>query len=662
MNCRFICTKSRSQGFESHYVSRMSMIKPNLSYRDDIDGLRALAVIAVILFHSELTMSGGYVGVDLFFVLSGYLITQRIIAGHESGKFSYKTFYTRRIFRLFPALFTTVVGTLVASFFFLWPDALIDVGVSAVSSTLSVANIYYFDSAGYWNPSAWTKPLLHFWSLSVEEQFYLVWPLVIMTLIRLGKRRAFLSLAFLSLIVFAVTTILTPSQPDATFYLTPFRFHEFALGALCVWFDRYKWPDSSLYAIIRNVLVGAGLLIILLTTFVLSDETVFPGWIAIVPALATAMIIVAREPAVASSLLSNRPMTFIGRLSYSLYLIHWPVLVFCVVRFGQITLPVFILAMAITVPLAIIQYRLIETPLRRIPKENQNVTLSKSLLMVGLCTLPVLGAAGFIYITEGVPGRYPDHLYMIASTTKAEFLAERSVQLDELCRERVTPRICGHFADDVPNVLIVGDSHAVDGLNIMTVAYPNANYLIDQQGGCPLLTDLTNIDHARQGQCKHLNPQRFAEIDSIVSQIDHVVFSHRISQPRINSTQETADWFIKRGVDVIILGASPQFKSKIGVVPTILTHRNIDDVSTLLAKHTYTDHYLADDIIEKHLAQVGGVYVRKIDFFCPDDVCDVLLGSGMPVIIDNQHLTLEASQKFGRHLPSQHGNLFDNSQ
>ncbi len=211
------------------------MINPDRSYRPDIDGLRAIAVLSVIAFHMyPRFLPGGFVGVDIFFVISGYLISQRIIAGHEQGGFSFKQFYIRRIRRLFPAVISTVLLTMIYGSLFLTPDDLIGLSKSAISAVFSAANIHFFLEAGYWDVESWRKPLLHMWSLSVEEQFYVVWPFLIIGILKFSKHFSFLVLMAITVLSLLVTSFYTSKNPSAAFYLTPFRVYEFGIGAACV--------------------------------------------------------------------------------------------------------------------------------------------------------------------------------------------------------------------------------------------------------------------------------------------------------------------------------------------------------------------------------------------------------------------------------------------
>lgn len=204
------------------------------AYVPAIDGLRTVAVLLVVIFHADKTwMPGGFIGVDVFFVISGFLITRNIMADVENGSWSFSTFFARRIARLFPALYATIAATLAAAFLILSPPDLERLGHVAISTILSVSNIFFWMEAGYFDISADHKPLLHTWSLAVEEQFYLVWPLLILALFSLGRRRAVIwGLGAIGIVSFLLAIGLQNKAPSAVFFLTPFRAYQFALGGL----------------------------------------------------------------------------------------------------------------------------------------------------------------------------------------------------------------------------------------------------------------------------------------------------------------------------------------------------------------------------------------------------------------------------------------------
>ncbi|HEY8189195.1 MAG TPA: acyltransferase, partial [Micavibrio sp.] len=303
-------------------------MNPSRTYEPEIDGLRALAVMVVVLYHAGFKgFDGGFVGVDIFFVISGYLITRNILSDIGAGTFSFREFYIHRARRIFPAMYATMVLCAIAGFFIFSPLDLERLGASIVYASAALPNIFFWQESGYWDTSKQFKPLLHFWSLGVEEQFYFFWPLLLLWLHRATRRAETLFRLILSLSVITLLASQYMITKDATaaFYLTPFRVFEFGIGALLIWakpfFDRLSGR-------IKEACLLCALAAIILSVRKYSELMPFPGFAALVPALAAAVIIGARTARFSGLIFRNRGAIWLGLISYSLYLVHWPVLVF----------------------------------------------------------------------------------------------------------------------------------------------------------------------------------------------------------------------------------------------------------------------------------------------------------------------------------------------
>ena len=293
-----------------------------MNYRPDIDGLRAVAVLGVLLFHFSIgPFPGGFTGVDIFFVISGYLITKLIVEDVEQGKFSFKQFYVRRMRRLFPALLFTLLCSLVAAALIFPPEQMTRFGASLAASVFSVSNITFWSEQGYFDVSSHLKPLLHTWSLGVEEQFYLVWPFALVWLLRFGRKAAMAALALVFVVSLGANLALEPYQ-STLFYLSPFRFFEFAIGAGLVFV-----PAARSNAAMEGALL-AGLGMIACAYWYFTEATLFPSYPALVPAVGAALAIWGGQARWSGLLLRNRAAVSVGLISYSLYLAHWPLLVF----------------------------------------------------------------------------------------------------------------------------------------------------------------------------------------------------------------------------------------------------------------------------------------------------------------------------------------------
>ncbi|HJR21579.1 MAG TPA: acyltransferase, partial [Dongiaceae bacterium] len=298
-----------------------------MPYRADIDGLRAVSVIAVVLYHAGVPLAGGgYVGVDVFFVISGFLITSLILHEQAAGAFSLIDFYHRRVRRILPALFAMMSACAAAGWFLLAPADYIKLGKSIVGATLSVSNFYFWRDAGYFDTPAAEKPLLHTWSLGVEEQFYLVFPLFLILVARHVPHARLPLTALLCAASFAAGAIGAFRDPVEAFYLPHARLWELMVGALLA-MGALPAPGN---ARLRSGAALLGLGLIAMPVLLYSHDTTFPGIAALPPVLGAALVIWSGMggSSMAGRALATRPLVFLGKISYSLYLWHFPLLAF----------------------------------------------------------------------------------------------------------------------------------------------------------------------------------------------------------------------------------------------------------------------------------------------------------------------------------------------
>ena len=329
----------------------------NRIYLPEVDGLRGIAVLSVVLFHLGIdSMSGGYIGVDVFFVISGYLITRNIVDDISLNRFSFSGFYYRRARRLFPALLFTIAISAVFSSLIFSPEHLERFAKSLIYAVLSISNFYFWEEAGYFDVSSSFKPLLHLWSLAVEEQFYLIWPAVLVLLFSVTKPRFIItSLLLLGLISIIAAEHIMQKDPAAAFYLTPFRIIEFSIGAACVWCTQYKMKNWQ-----NELGMITGLVIIGYAVITFNKDTAFPGYNSLVPSLGAALVIICNSAKSAGIPLRNKLIVRVGLISYSLYLIHWPLLTFYTYwTFAPPGIPEMFVLLVISFILAELMYRYI---------------------------------------------------------------------------------------------------------------------------------------------------------------------------------------------------------------------------------------------------------------------------------------------------------------
>lgn len=390
----------------------------NPDYRPDVDGLRALAVMLVVLFHLGMAgLPGGYVGVDMFFVISGYLITGHIYREVVAGHFSFSGFYERRVRRLAPGMLSMLLLTLLLSVLALSPKDLIRAAESSVASLLFVANIFFYQKQDYFATDSDTNPLLHMWSLGVEEQFYLLWPLLLVLLFRRGNLRIVWGVVgALALLSLGAAIRLGHTDSAAAFYLMPTRLFEFAIGAALVWLPEIRqWRKP-----ISDALVILGLVCIGLSVAKFNQHTPFPSYAALLPCLGTALIIYAGRDPVVRMFLGHPALAYIGRFSYELYLFHWPLIVLTrYLTFGDVTPRDNALVLLASFGISMLTYHCISSPLRfgfaTTPRRRQNFLLGTLVVAIAM-----LGAATIIKLQKGLPQRV-NHAATEAAQNPGEF-------------------------------------------------------------------------------------------------------------------------------------------------------------------------------------------------------------------------------------------------
>lgn len=392
------------------YVSLVGLDR-DLRYRAEIDGLRAVAVVPVVLFHAGAPLfEGGYLGVDVFFVISGYLITTIILDDIDQNRFSILKFYERRFRRLLPAYVIVMLVSMVFAWLWMMPDQLRNFGQSVFASSIFSSNILFWTEAGYFLTGSAEKPLLHTWSLSVEEQFYLFFPLMLAGLAHLRWRWTVLTIAVITVVSAVLAEYGWRHVPDANFYLLPFRAWELGFGASAAIFLRLYGPQSN------SLLSGAGLIILVLSMALFDDKTPMPSLIGLSPVLGTVLIVVFASPRTwVGTMLSLRPVVFIGLISYSTYLWHQPLLAFA--RLRSIPSPSDILLLtAVLASFAVgyVSWRYVEQPFRKggtlfaVPRAK---ILGGSL--VALAGLAGIGLVG--HFAGGFPSRLPERPLRLAA-------------------------------------------------------------------------------------------------------------------------------------------------------------------------------------------------------------------------------------------------------
>ena len=377
-----------------------------MKYRKEIDGLRAIAIIPVVLYHAGLDFfSGGFVGVDVFFVISGYLIASIIIKDLDSAEFSIAKFYERRFRRIFPALWVMSLTCFVFGYFYISPSDMQDLSKSLIRTFLFISNIYFYKHSGYFDLAAELKPLIHTWSLSIEEQYYIFFPAILMLLHRhVGKKYIAPIIAFVMVCGLMLSQYMLASDQLGSYYLIQSRGWELLLGAVIAVQLSHR-PEvlhfkKKIFAELASIL---GLFSIFFSAIYFNKQTLFPGLAALVPTLGAALVIIyANEGTLVANLLGRKPFVFVGLISYSLYLWHQPILSFARITIAaEPSAHTVILLVAAAFIMAYISWRFVESPFRDYGRVKKKVF--KMLVLTGLIVVVVLGNWGAV---NGLKSRF----------------------------------------------------------------------------------------------------------------------------------------------------------------------------------------------------------------------------------------------------------------
>jgi peptidoglycan/LPS O-acetylase OafA/YrhL len=500
-----------------------------MNYRKEIDGLRTIAVLPVILFHAGFEhFSGGFVGVDVFFVISGYLITTIILSEIEKGKFSLVTFYERRARRIVPALFIVMFVSIFFSWFWLTPSHMKDFSESLVAVCLFASNILFWQETGYWGVENELKPLLHTWSLAVEEQYYVLFPLFLLAMWRFNKWWI-----LSSFIVIAITSLILShwaayNLPTANFFLLPMRGWELAIGAGIAFYFLYRKPViSNLLSnkTIDDLLSWLGLGLIALAVFSFDERTPFPSLYALVPTVGTALIIIfSSKDTSCGRLLGAKPLVSIGLISYSAYLWHQPLFVFARHRsLEEPSLLMFASLSVLSLILAFLSFKYIEAPFRNRKTFSRNQIFS--ITAIGSLIFITFGIVG--HLSEGYAFRFDQKL------AEGINLAEKKSFSSNLCLDyKQLGTDDNEYCVLVPNqqkfAILYGDSHAQALMNEAQKVFKTTDYglLYAATSACPPIKSVYRADHANISSCYEQNNKVYKDIVANPL-VEYVVLSSR---------------------------------------------------------------------------------------------------------------------------------------
>ena len=598
-----------------------------MKYRAEIDGLRALAVVPVILFHAGFELfSGGFVGVDVFFVISGYLITTILIEDIENKRFSIVNFYERRARRLLPALFFVMLVCIPFAWMWMLPSQMKDFSQSLVAVSLFASNILFWRESGYFDAAAEEKPLLHTWSLAVEEQYYVLFPVFLILAWRFGKNRVF----WMIVVMAAVSLLLSEwgwrNKATANFYLAPTRAWELFAGSIAAFIVQKQGVKNN------NLLALTGLLAILFSIFFYDETTPFPSLYALVPVLGVVLLVLyADKETIAAKLLSTRGFVGLGLISYSAYLWHQPLFAFARIKSqNNFSATLMVILVVASLCLAYLSWKCVETPFRNKNKLNRKTFFVS---VFGILLFAILGFVG--HQKNGFPNRLEDYQNEILEwESYPRQIAYR--EGDCFLRPEQGQTEFKSACTNMPaNTLIWGDSHAA-ALASGWRTSRNVHQLT--ASGCPPI--INTVFPTRQ-HCEGIN-RHIIDVISM-SNYDKVIlhaYWTMYTDEQLANLKLTISELTDRGIEkIFLIGGVPQY------FPTLPSRLLIERTPLNATEFIEESQSTVSEYDNKLLALIDGsnvTFVSSLNEFCNVDVCKVTTdfdGGTIPMAWDYGHLT-----------------------
>ena len=614
-----------------------------------LEGMRALAVLAVLLFHLDIGfLPGGYLGVDVFFVISGYIISRNILKQLEEKNFSFLQFYTKRFRRLFPAMSVTVLATLVAAFFILPPSNLADLGEAGTWSLFSLANVRFWLEAGYFDVDADRKALLHMWSLGVEEQFYLFWPLLLIICRSRLFRIAMIAGLFAASIAAAV--MLYDLIPNGVFFLFPFRIYQFATGAFLALVPLQIRKGGS---VVTALAIGAFLAAIM----VLAADTYTTVVSGLAAAVVSFLMLVSSESWLSQKALGNRVMVWIGSRSYVIYLAHWPIIVLYKHATGfDLDWTEIAGLFAASVIAGEILARTVEQPLRIRGTSTRPFNVRANAISGAALAVSIFLAAN-IWGNDGYPGRIDDDVQsMVAGNANIEKERKGAIRM-AICHvgrnfeKSYQAETCINLAPKKTNVLVLGDSFSADTWMALDRTLPGKFELSQAtQAGCAPLYPPPGMPGFPQ--CEAFNKIRFANYAR--KDWDVVVIAGQWHDDDLQYLEPTVRYLSRYARQVYVFGPRPQFQ--LNPVEALERAISADQLTADLNERVDLNKKLSA-AMEEVAVRNGAVYFDMLAIQCPEDSCPVLDGEKL-LYINRDHFSVSGADYFGKTIAKRfRGNL-----
>jgi len=618
----------------------------NPNYRKDIDGLRALAIALVVIFHLFPNLiKGGFIGVDVFFVISGYLISNIILRESSNKTFTFRDFYIRRIKRIFPALLTVFLITFVFAWFNLLPIEFKDFGKHIAAGSIFSSNFLLLNESGYFDKASESKPFLHLWSLAIEEQFYLIWPVLFIFILK-RKAYAIPILATLILISFVINIaeLWIFSRPESAYYLPQTRFWELLCGALIAvlafhgkipnFEKKISIPFIPNYSTLQSSLLSfIGVGSVILASFLISKDSPFPGYIALAPVLGTAFIIIAGPKAwLNQKILSLRGIVFLGLISFPLYLWHWVIF-----SLATITQPFTLsnidklLILFASLLMALLTYICIERPLKKV-KSGNLVTIILVFLMVicGYIGFNTYQRNGLEFRNKYLQHRYPIELQKLAPPHYLQINKQRDL-LQNHCDSNHHDNFVRHFGQcnigtstKANTIFLWGDSYAEHLINGYVKFY-GSNHSINliNTSGCP---PIPNTEIQKKKECGKFYEKTMKYFSETKPQ--QVVIAANWTDYNWKLVEETIKNLKSLGIpDVKLIGPAPQWNDSL--YKQLLIHHQLNSQATVPYRMTFglNPKFLAIDKSLKEISKKHDfVYYSISDILCSDLGCITRFG------------------------------------
>lgn len=615
-----------------------------MNYRQEIDGLRALAVLPVILFHAGFEMfSGGFVGVDVFFVISGYLITTIILSELEQGKFSIVNFYERRARRILPALFLVMLVCIPFAWFLLLPQDLLSFSKSLISTSAFISNIFFWSERGYFGATTELKPLIHTWSLAIEEQYYLLFPFFLMIIFRKKYLRN-TALAALFVISFGLCIWLTPVHQDSAFFLLPTRFWELLVGSF-VGIYLFDFPKSNEASgeYLNQFFGFLGLCLILFSVFYFDKETLFPGYSAFIPVLGTALIIVyGTSRTYVGKILSLRVLVFLGLLSYSAYLWHQPFFSFLRHSDIKLTATSSLFTVATTFLISYFTWKYVEQPWRG------NVFRRRIVFTFVLTGLLVFSSFGLLSVlNQGFVKRYSEEDIPIFNNFN---------NADDYVSSRFDKLKSSPFDlkdKSLKKIIIIGDSYGKDLVNaiyessLINRLQLSTHQINSECGNLYLKEDFTSqIDIIHLPRCRVLGWYDNKKLLKLISQSDQLwlasAWSMWVAERLSKSIQNLEKEF---GKPVVVFGTKNFGDVSVKSLISISAEDRSKYTATVQLNSFEVQEFMRDSLKQNK-------FVDLTASLCEYDKrrCRLFNEGGEPLSFDGGHLTKAGAKFLGENL------------